>query len=355
MILRDAVASTLSKLDDEDAIVWSNAEIILYVKDGYDQFCRRTKCLFDMWVIPNVPQSGNWQTDLERYLAEQKSGMGLTDNRMAFTSEFERDLGVGGNVSDTQVEPVMITSPTEGSKVIAAGLPTKVSTGRIPSTTTEVLRVVWDEKELIAEDSAHMRLLDIQYERRDGGDPQLFTMDKDGPFTIRFIPPARGDAGYPTVSGSWGTMTFTDNTAVTVNGSWGIFRDAEGAFPAWGPHGTPTEQHPSDRNIIVELARLGRSLDRHPFEIPDQYVKFIVFWAMSRALKRSGPGQDLKLSKHYVDRFDMGTIRLQNHLKKIQTERVLQMGSVASQEVPFGGLGTPQLPYPYGPRGRRIT
>lgn len=353
MKLRDAVSSVLKRLDDEDAVVWSNAEIALYIKDGYNKLCRQTRCLFDIHVIENVPQTGNWSTDLERYLAEQNPGMGLTDQRLNFTTNTELDEALSGQVGGSVSGPVIGTSPADSALIETFDVPTKVPTGELPDSTIDVLRVTWDEYELIPEESADMRRLDIQYERRDGGDPRHYTMDKDGLFTIRLVPPALGDATYPEVSGSWGTMTQTSDTGITIVGSYGLLRQVDGAFPGLGIHGTPTQQHPATKNIAVEIARLGRSLDSHAFEIPESYTKFVIFWAMHRALKSDGPGQDQKLAKHYADRFQMGVERMESRLRKTQKEHVLKMGSQGEHSIPFD-MGEPMLPYPYGPKGRRI-
>ena len=70
--LFESVSDVLDRLGDLDNDIWSRDEITLHVRDGYDLFCRRTKALFDVIVIENLPRVGNWQTDLEKYLAEQK-------------------------------------------------------------------------------------------------------------------------------------------------------------------------------------------------------------------------------------------------------------------------------------------
>lgn len=353
MKLDQAVASVLRRLDDEDAVVWTNAEIALYVKDGYNKLCRQTRCLFDIHVIENVPQTGNWSTDLERYLAEQNPGMGLTDQKLHFTTFTERDATFSGQVGGSTSGPVIGTSPADAAAIETFDVPTKVPTGELPNWTVDVLRVTWDEYELTTEESADMHRLDAQYERRDGGDPRHYTMDKDGLFTIRLIPPALGDATYPDINGSWGTMTQTSDTGITIVGSYGLLRQVDGAFPGLGHHGTPTQQHPATKNIAVEIVRLGRSLDSHAFEIPQSYIKFVIFWAMHRALKSDGAGQDQKLAKHYADRFQMGIERMESRLRKTQKEHILKMGSQGEHAIPFD-MGEPMLPYPYGPKGRRI-
>lgn len=353
MKLRDAVVSAQRRLDDEDGVVWTTGELELYAKDGYDLLCRRSKCLFDIHVIDNVPQTGNWSTDLERYLGEQKPGFGLTDARLNFTAGYERDNRLGGQVGGSVEGPTPATSPHEGAQFDDFDMPTEVATGRLPNNVVDVVRVTWDEWELTPENSRDMRRQDIQYERREGGDPRHYTMDKDGLMTIRLVPPARGDADYPTVVGSWGIMTQTDDSTIAVSGSWGFLRESEGAFPAGGPHGTPTRMHPALKNTNVEIARLGRPLTEHLFEIPEAHVKYVIFWMMHRALKKAGPGQDLKLAKHYSDRFELGISRMKVRLRKVNKELILRMGIQRADDKPFGGMGDPQLPYPYGP-GRKI-
>lgn len=348
----DAASSAMRRLDDELGEVWGYSEVLAYIKDGYDTWCRRTRCLFDMHVIPNVPQVGNWSTDLEKYLAEHTPGMGVTDNPLHFTGSHEANLRTGTGVGGSTEGPTPATSPSEASLFSAKGLPTKVATGRLPDGTADVLRITWDELELFPEGSADERMLDAQYEQREGGDPRQFTLDKDGINTVRFVPPARGDADYPTASGAWGTMTQTDDASITVVGSYGILRESDGYFPAGGPHGTPSQRHPAAKNIVAEIARLGRSLDSFPFELPVQYVKYVVFWAMHRALKRDGPGQDLKLAQHYAGRFELGIERIKARLRKVNKERTLRMGLGGETSVPFN-LGEPKLPHPYGPAVRK--
>lgn len=353
--LESAVMKVQKRLDDEDGVVWTDAELKMYIQDGYDLFCRRTRCLFDIWVVENTPQVGNWSTDLERFLLEQSSGKGLTDERLHFTADIERNKRVGGLVGGSTEGPTPATSPHEGAFFDHFEQPAKVATSRLPNSIVDIIRVTWDELEVYPENSPDMRMLDLQYERREGGDPRHFTFDKDGFKTLRLIPPARADADYDTVDGSWGTMTQTSDTTVTVVGAYGILREIDGAFPSWGPHGTPTRQHPAAKNISVEVARLGRPLSQYCFEIPAIYIKFVLFWAMRRALQKNGPGQDLKLSKHYEDRFEMGIARMKTRLRKVNKEIVLSMGSMRAQPEPFGNMGDPTLPYPYGPRGRRFS
>lgn len=355
----DAVVSAQKRLDDEDATVWTFAEMLLYAKDGYAELCRASRCLFDMHVIPNAPQVGNWSSDLERYMAEHSPGMALTDEKLHFTGGHEQGLIPGGQVVGPLEGPTPGTSQGDAAFYDAHDLPQVVAQGRLPEETVDVVRVTWDELEIPPEDSAWMRRLDPQYERREGGDPRHFVMDKDGMLNVRLVPPARGDADYPTVVGSWGGLSQTDESVTVVMGHpqydshgvaqvWGALVEVEGAFPAGGPWGSPTQMHPSEKNTVVEIMRIGRPLESYAFEVPRSFIKYVIFWIMYRALRRNGPGQDLKLSKHYRDRFSMGIARMKLRLRNVQKEATIKIGSGGSDGDAFG-MGDPQLPYPYGP------
>ena len=346
-----ATTDTLDRLSDLEGTVWTRAEIALNLQDGYDILCTRTGALFDIAVIENIPVSGNWQTDLERYHASQRPGWGLTDEPFHMTGEHERSLGVGGAVGGTYRGPANITSPTEGADAPQSVVPG----GTLPDSTIDVLRVAYNQRGLVGLSSAQMRELDPQYEERVGGDPSFYVMDKDGMSYLRLVPPGQGNAAYDTVSGSWGTMTYTDDTSVTVStveadgyntGGYGILRYRTGSFPSGGPWGTPTRIHPEALNTTVEITRLGRDLTTYHFEIPQAYVKYVIFYAMSKALRRDGPGQDLTLAEHYEQRFEQGVYRLDKRVQNMVPERRGAFGS-GELTTPFG-LGDPQPPPAYG-------
>lgn len=564
MTLHDFINDVLDRLGDLDNDIWTRDEVALYVKDGYNLFTRRTKTLFDIHVIENVPKSGNWQTDLERYLAEQHPGWGLTDEPLHMTAEHERSLGVGRS-RDTAgtyaVSPKNLTSPSEQQYVGVSGgpgedIPTTVPGGLLPKSVVEVLRVAYDQQDLTGIGSQQMRQLDPNYETR-SGDPKWFIYDKDGLFYLRVVPAAQGDAAYDNVNGGFGTLTQllntqaasledalvaywsmeetaypvtdsigsndivvtsgTDPSAVTgknnsglswgeagtkvgdttialpltgafgislwfytpsTAGSWpvvngdstsfvdyvaasdtlthtsgavgsatlsagawhhivynydgagtvtvyvngeldittsythateeklrfqyatwdeygffnreltadevallynegsgvfypgmggvddtvvatetsgattggyGILRsrdDSNGWFPAGGPYGTPTQVHPDYLNIKVEMTRLGRDLKSHVSELPSAYNKYVVYWAMHRALKRSGPGQDIELAEHYGQRFELGVDRMIKKRDSMQPEREGRFGGGAGDGADFA-LGLPLLPSAY--------
>jgi hypothetical protein len=358
MRLETAVTDVLTRLGDKETAVWTRDEIELYYKDGLDQFCRRSKCLWDIYAIENLPPVGNWQTDLEKYFAEQIPGMGLTDERMNFTAEHERGDQIGNAYPGPRRGPAAATSPGDRAFFgnftnITTNNGKQVTGGTLPNNTVEVTRVAFDNRSLNGISSQRMREIDPNYETR-AGDPQWYLFDKDGIFYLRVVPAAQGNASYDTVSGSWGTLTqrLDANSAVedTIDegghGGYGILRHRTDMFPSGGPHGTPTRVHPDSANIKVEVFRLNRDPDSHEIEIPLAYQKYPIFWAMHRALERTGPGQDIQLSDHYKSRFDMGVGRMERKVRELDKERIGRLGGL--RKMSEFGLGSPQPPYPYG-------
>jgi len=572
--LESAVTDVLTRLGDLSNDIWNRTEIADYIKDGYDKFCTRTKCLFDIQVIENIPITANWQTDLEKSIAETKSGFALTDNRFNFTGEHERNLGVEGKYAGSYAKsptpylpdempsieeqgslihhwrydgdytdeknadftfavvagtPVFEDSSIDGKGVrvtpnneklrvrnetpatmdggssftvtawmkqnsssspagsslyqrkfddgncwflhtfqtetifrmfstnndfltstgpqmndqgkwfFLAGvwddvakttelwigkegeeltrysqntetgtftvrrldgdtlrdgfflvgditidntrlyngvmsstfllnqfdsekpsgtasvfttrsLPTKVPGGNLPSSTIEVLRVTYDDKELKGMSSQHMKDIDPNYETRDG-DPQFFIYDKDGIYFLRVVPAAQGDATYDTVNGTWGTLTQRFGVSDTIDNpdkkGFGVLRYRDDfTFYNGGPWGTPTRIHPEEKNIEVDVYRLGRDLTSHPMELPLPYQKYVLYWALYQALDREGSGQQLDLASHFKDRFEMGVSRLRSRKQKVNKERI---GALASgSPIHDFSLGDAQAPYPYG-------
>ena len=355
MMLETAVTDVLGRLGDLATETWSSSEIKLYLRDGYDQFCAKTKCLWDVHVIENIPITGNWQTDLERSIAEQTPGFGLTDRPFHFTGEHERNLStITGGYGQSYSGPAPATVPgtTWTNPDTGAALPSVVPGGDLPHSTVGVSRVYYDNRTLQGTSSTHLKSLDPNYEKRTG-DPQWFTWDKDGIFFLRVVPAATGNAAYDTVSGSWGVLTqrldadsAVEDTIVS-DGGWGFLTFRDDTFPAGGQHGTPTRIHPDTDNIMVEVYRLGRDLATHPFELPSAYLKYVYFWAMAQAFERDGPGQDLELSALYYDRFALGVSRMERKKRDMDVERVGAFGGPGIEDADFA-LGDATAPFPYG-------
>ena len=360
--LHNAVDDVLDRLGDLDNDLWSRDEISLYYRDGYDQFCRITKCLFDYWVIENIPVTANWQTDLEKYLMEQKPGRALTDARMGYTAEHEKNLGVGGRYGGSKgVDPAPATAvadkayfEADSTGSVDSALPKIVSGGDLPRGVVDLVCVYYDRRRLVGTTTAQLRKMNPVYETTSTGDPQFWAWDKDGLYYLRVSPRMTGGATYVTVNGQWGFMRQTDATVTEVTKEiggrstegFGILRYEEGSFPVHGPWGTPTRMHPSDENVEVELFRLGLDLDKYPVELPDAYKKYCTFYAMHKALERPGHGQDMELSQHYATRFMMGVDRMIKKRQNMDQEYIGALGGGTGEHVSFG-LGDPQPPYQY--------
>ena len=360
--LNDGTTDVLERLGDHQNGIWSRAEIKDYLQDGYDIFCGRTKCLYDIHVIENLPITGNWQTDLEKAIAETKSGWALTDNPFHFTGAHEKNLGTGGRYGQSMAGPSSATNKkwyeADNVNSLSSDLPSKVPGGLVPPGVVQVLGVTYDSRALKGMSSQHMRDLDPQYENRDG-DPQFFMYDKDGIYFLRVVPAAGGTAVYDTVDGSFGILrqrldadsniqdTIIDNEASGNTDGWGLLRYRDDfTFCSGGSWGTPTRVHPEEANIEVMHYRLGRSLKQHPFELPRSYVKYVYFWAMYQALDREGSGQQLEMADHYKERFEMGISRMTHRKRDLNPERAAAFGR--GSPIADFGLGDAQLPYPYG-------
>lgn len=318
MLLFDLVTTELERLDDEACEVWSRAELDIYSRDGYDLFARRTACIFDVTVIENTHPVGDVGSDLQRSLAEQTPGMAISDRRALITSSENQDevrepVAAGDLVPITATVQEQATGPVPG--------------GRLPDGTVAVLGVLWDDQPLVQETAQGLRTKDRAFETREG-DPQCYLWGEDGLLFLRVWPAADGGAVYDEVEGVWGIESYTDDTAtVDLEGGsgWGI-PSCSDEFPSGGLWGLPTRLHPASNNIVVEIARLGLDPAIHDFEIPRTFLKYIGFYAMAQALRRDGPGQDMELAQHYLDRFELGITRMTERLRRLQPERRRQLG-----------------------------
>ena len=339
MKLDQLTTDALDRLDDSSAEVWSRDEIGNHARDGYDTFTRRTNCIFDQIVVENLPPTGGFGSDLQRFLAEQTPGHVIHDRRIRFTQPHEKDL-LNEPYEGVDV-PITATNSSNASG--------QVSGAKLPPSLCSIIRVAWDRATLVQESPQLLRRADAQFESRDG-DPQAWLWAEDGLLSIRIWPAAQGDASYDTISGGpWGHETQSDDGATEdLNGlgGWGMISETTNEFPSGGPWGMATRLHPDINNIKLEITRLGRDPSIYPLEIPRVFHKYIVFYAMGEALKREGPGQDLKLAKHYFDRFELGIQRMTERLRYKNRELG---GSIGGGVAPLhGGVLRISLPAWWG-------
>ena len=342
--LTDLRWATLDRLGDMDSAIWSSDEIDSYVKDAYDLFTTKTHCIYDRLVVPNAPAFGNWHSDITRYVAGQKAGAWIQDNPLSSSGIEYRgpEKQVGGPYS----EPYQATQPyrvedTDPLSHYTWG-------GRLPDLVVEVVAVYYNYRPLTGVSSEEMRQLSSYYERITG-DPQFFVLDKDGPFSLRVAPKPSGTAAYYETSGFVGQIRSTDDTDVTVKieqpSGFGVLRKRTDCFPALSTWGTIRRIHPEPANLVVACYRRGRDLSSYPSELPPAFNKYLVYWAMSRALRRAGDGQDLKLSEHFASRFAMGVDKMTKKVADLATE---QVGRFGRQVVQGFGIGPPMPPANWG-------
>lgn len=313
MKLHGVVTDALARLDDSMSEVWSYDEMMLYARDGYDRFARQSRLIFDIVVIENVPPTGNYGSDLQRHIALQHSGQVVTDKRLVFTGEGQRDSV--REPLEGITSPVNSTGPAHDDQddTILAN-----PGGKLPDGIVDVLRVSWNRRTLMADTHENARLADPNYETTEG-DPQRWLWSRDGLMAIRLMPVPTGNAVYDTPSGGpWGFITDTDDATLDIDdggaGGYGFLVGTDGGFPNSGPWGFPVRAHPDTYNTVVEVVRLGLASSDAPLELPGVYQKYVLFYAMAEALKRDGPGQDLALAQHYMDRFTMGVERAKRML-----------------------------------------
>lgn len=348
MNLYDSVNNVLSRLDDYPAVsgqsMWTRAEVELYVQDGYNQFCRETKCILDLYYPENVAQAGNYVGRWERgYFQSGMIAVGLINFSGGY---WERDYAPAGAVG-----PANSTQPWEAT-YIPDDYIFAVAVHPIPEDNVVVDRVTHDGEQLEAEWTRWVEWNDRDFQTTEGT-PTRFLMDRDGIGYLRIVPAGAGNATIADVTGTYGLLRDAGDTdgfgTWAPLGTWGTLREIPEHFPMGGQYGIPRRLYFDTANTRVEYFRLGKDLDEYSVEIPARFMKYPEFYACARALERDGPGQDLKLASHFMDRFREGVQRMVLRLgenKRAVTGKIGQTGRVPT--VP----ALARLPFKYGRRTR---
>jgi len=115
---------------------------------------------------------------------------------------------------------------------------------------------------------------------------------------------------------------------VELFGGTGFLRRLPGYFASYGPFGLARRMSKSRSNVRIEFYRRHRPMvwRNSEFEIPLHYVTYIRHYAMWQALKHRGPGQDLKLAKHYQGRWESGVRRVIARRDAIHAARLFRFG-----------------------------
>lgn len=320
MNLDDSTRSVLFRLDDQEAAVWSVAEIANYLQDGYNQFCRRTRVLFDVIVAPSAPNAADHCAPWE------ESYLDVFFGARNYTAPWEKewvDGGAGPAAATSPAERVFLTAPLDAGAVLPGV--------ELSEQVIEVDRATWNGFALLPDYTRRIAPAFSSYEKQ-GGQPYTFTIDGDGKNFLRLIPipPGTGTVYDYSYSGDSKEIVFSSSStefddAVIDGPSDGVVLDVPGEFPE-GPGGVVLDVLSETRNTRVEFFRLGMPLSSHQWEIPDAFVKYPEFFAQSKALGRDGPGQDPKLAQHFMERFELGVTRAMARVAKLQSQEAATFG-----------------------------
>lgn len=133
-------------------------------------------------------------------------------------------------------------------------------------------------------------------------------------------------------------------------GTWGSPREVPEYFPMGGQFGIPRRLYSDTSNTRVEYFRLGKDLDEYGFELPDRFVKYPEFFACAKALERDGPGQDIGMAAHFMERYAEGVARMRKRLSENRRAVVGKIGQAG--RVPTKPA-LARLPWKYGRQIRR--
>jgi hypothetical protein len=133
-------------------------------------------------------------------------------------------------------------------------------------------------------------------------------------------------------------------------GTWGDLREIPEHFPMGAQYGIPRRLYSDDANTRVEYFRLGKDWDENGSELPERFLKHVEYYAQAKCLERDGPGQDLKLAGHFMERFDSGVRRMVRRLGENKRAVLGQIGSPGRMPTvpPLA-----RLPWRYGRQIRR--
>lgn len=271
----------LLRLGDLDNIVWGNAEIDRYIKEGYNQLCLRSEILWAEEYLDDVADQGVYS---------------------------------------------------------------------LPSHFYRMDRVVWNSRKVYPVRRNRLELMDARFETTTG-DVDYYSLDGDGIMNMRKFPVPSSSRALTDTDG-FGIPRSLADLETDTSTSFGIPRrmSAELSPPEtdreWGiPRKTISKEASNTR---IEFSKRPDELSGHDntFDLPDQYVTYVRHFAMGKALERESAGQDLQLSKHYLQRYEVGVSRVIRRRKKNASRPLRQFGGVR-RRIDRG----PQWPWNFPPVG----
>jgi len=225
------------------------------------------------------------------------------------------------------------------------------STVLLPEDCYQIERATWNSIRLGALRSRDLEWDDQRYELNKGL-VEAYLQDKDGLRRLRkWRVPAVPYQGYryDTDSSPFGLLRRIDEVwPGPADGERGEYREVPGQEVSGGPWGIIRAIYKPENNVTIEYRQRGRKLvDADTlFDIPDHYVKYIRWFAISQAYGREGDGQDLELSAYFLQRYNAGVARMLARRRKSFSQKKIVMGSNALKPSPRAGRA--RLPWPYG-------
>jgi hypothetical protein len=318
----ESIARLQRRLDDAAEEVWTSEQLGSFLQDGYDRLCRASECLFDMEMYDTQPLSANHTKEYENEFIDT-----FVLPRFMITRESDAEFVDGSPVVSNHTRPsdAQFMSPTDPDYPMT---PTTRTLFRLPDGVVSVDRVTHDWLRLDPEHDRYHRKTRSSYQTLEGG-VFAYQMDQDGWQSIRLVNVPVTVVSTEEITGTYGAIrriTSYNLEDEPVIGSYGALRVVPRHF-CGDQYGVVRRIVPDDDATRVELYRLGKDLDHHPFEIPDRAVKYVEWWAMHRAYSTPGEGENKKLADHFLARFEQGLQTMKMRIRTTMRERTIAMGS----------------------------
>lgn len=322
----EALARLQRRLDDEDEEVWTLEQLGHFLQDGYDRLCRDAQCLFDMEMYDPRPMTGNYTKPFEAGYMD-----GIVLSRFTVTREADAEFVDGSPIVSNHTRP---TDAEYMDSSLDGYTATPRTLGRLPAGYVAVDRVTHNWLRLSPEHEKYHRQTRSEYQTLQGG-TFSYQMDQDGWQNIRLVNVPPTVVPSEEISGTHGAIrqiTSYDLSDEPIIGSYGALRVVPRHF-AGDEYGVVRRIVPDEDATRVELFRLGKDLDTHPFELPDRAVKYVEWWAMYRAYSTPGEGENKKLADHFQMRFYAGVEQIKSRVRSTMRARTIAMGSKRSTQL----------------------
>lgn len=388
--------------------IWEISELLAYHDEGTQELTRLTNILWDRDALDDLPPAANHSFHFEpdfirsRYPVPFTNISNLDIEIHTIGARAEYDFPWEYEYANSTAGPGEIDFPWERLYAPATSLHC-ASVVPLPDDTIAVERVTWDDRRIDPLHSSELEKIDRVYEKPIYGDVIAYTQDKDGFDNLRkwhipivsAIPHVIGIRGIPrgvvntddpseqlmhidewgiVISGvldtaPMGLSLFWDANpsiqeevgnswddpilgfgSLTVEGDVGALRQFPDYHPARSVFGLARRISPSARNTMVEHRRTAipaSDLSDRP-ELAPYLLLYVRSYVMWRALKRRGPGQNLKLSEHYRQRWEAGKARIARRMERAHMRRDIVLGGGSDTATSQPALARPPWDLDYG-------